>query len=206
MAVERLKRIVEKAVPILFDQIEGGRVPVQSEASLQLHLGRIVMTVADLEMVSPRETFSIELEKPLGGSGRGRLDIWFRLTTDDDREWRCAMELKFFKKASQAEPVNRHKAMLDIARLERCGDVADIGFMLVATDHPHYVDWGSYSLDTADFDFRHGRRYVAGTQMIYRTPGSKLQSITLRNDYDFTWTEATRQLRYLLLEVETHAV
>ncbi len=206
MSIERLKRIVETAVPILFDQIEGGRVPVQSEASLQLHLGRIIMTVADLEMVHPRETFSIELEKPLGGSGRGRIDIWFRLTTDDDREWRCAMELKFFKKASQAEPVNRHKAMLDIARLERCGDIADVGFMLVATNHKHYVDWDSYSPDTADFDFRHRRQYTGGTTMTYRTPGSKLASITLRNDYEFAWTEATRQLRYLLLIVPTHRV
>ncbi len=205
MSVERLARIVGKAVPILFDQIEGGRVPVQSEASLQLHLGRIIATVADLEMVSARETFSIELEKPLGErSGRGRLDIWFRLTTADDRDWRCAMELKFFKKASQAEPVNRHKALLDVARLETCGDVADVGFMLIATDHPHYVDWNAYSPDTADFDFRHGRRYDAGYAMTYRTPGSALKSITLRNDYEFLWTDATQRLRYLLLRVPVH--
>lgn len=201
MSVERLQRIVAKAVPILFDQIEGGRVPVESEASLQLHLGRIIMTVADLEMVSPRETFSIELEKPLGGGGRGRLDIWFQLTTGDGQRWRCAMELKFFKKASQAEPVNRHKTMRDVARLERCGDVADTGFMLVATNHPHYVEWDYYSPDTADFDFRNGQRYVAGTTMTYRTPGSKLEAITLVNDYEFVWTAATRQLRYLLLPV-----
>ncbi|NJR80321.1 hypothetical protein [Sphingomonas corticis] len=204
MSVARLNRIVERAVPILFDQIEGGRVPVQSEASLQLHLGRIIMTVADLEMTSPRETFALELEKPLGGGGRGRLDVWFRLTTGDGREWRCAMELKFFKKASQAEPNNRHKTMLDIARLEKCGDVADTGFMLVATDHPHYVEWSGYSPDTADFDFRHGERYAAGTAMTYRTPGSKLPPITLRNDYEFVWTDATRSLRYMLLPVATH--
>lgn len=204
MTVERLERIVGKAVPILFDQIEGGRVAVQSEASLQLHLGRIIATVADLEMVSARETFSIELEKPLvDRPGRGRLDIWFRLTTADGRDWRCAMELKFFKKASQAEPVNRHKALLDVARLETCGDVADVGFMLIATDHPHYVDWDAYSPDTADFDFRHGSRYDAGTPMNYRTPGSKLRPITLRNDYEFVWTDATRKLRYLLLKVPT---
>lgn len=202
MSVERLRRIAMKAVPILFDQIEGGRVPVQSEASLQLHLGRIIMAVGDLEMVHPRETFSIELEKPLvGASARGRIDVWFRLTTQDDREWRCAMELKFLKKVSQAEPVNRHKVMLDIARLETCGDVAEVGYMLVATDHPHYVDWLDYSQDTADFDFRHGRKYIAGTRMVYRRPGSKNWPITLGNSYEFHWTDATRQLRYLLLEV-----
>lgn len=71
MSVARLNTIVERAVPILFDQIEGGRVPVQSEALLQLHLGRIIMTVADLEVTSPRKTFVLELEKPLGGGGRG---------------------------------------------------------------------------------------------------------------------------------------
>lgn len=205
MSLERLERIVIKAVPILFDQIEGGRVVVQSEASLQLHLGRIIATVADLELVSARETFSIELEKPLGRkTGRGRLDIWFRLTGADGREWRCAMELKFFKKASQAEPVNRHKVFLDVARLETCGDVAEVGFLLVATDHPHYVEWDVYSADTADFDFRHGQRYRAGTAMTYRTPGSRLGPITLRNDYEFVWTDATRELRYLLLRVPTH--
>lgn len=201
MPIERLPRIVEKAVPILFDQIEDGRGPVQSEASLQLNLGRVIMTVAELEIVHPRETFAIELEKPLAGSARGRIDIWFRLTTHDDREWRCAIEPKFFKKASRAEPVNRDKAMLDIARLERCGDVADVGFMLVATNHPHYVDWESYSSDTADFDFWHGRRYTSRTTMTYRSPGSKMASITLRSDYEFAWTEVTRQLRNILLKV-----
>lgn len=42
--------------------------------------------------------------------------------------------------------------------------------------------------------------------MTYRTPGSKLASITLRNDYEFAWTEATRQLRYLLLRVAVHSI
>lgn len=206
MSVERLTRIVERAVPTLFDQIEGGRVAVESEASLQLHLGRIIGTVGDLEMVAARETFSIELEKPIPkGNGRGRLDIWFRLTTADDREWRCAMELKFFKKASQAEPVNRHKALSDIARLETCGHMADVGYMLIATDHPHYVDWETYSADTADFDFRHGRRYAAGTMMTYRTPGSSLRPIRLDNDYEFVWAGGSNRLRYLLLRVETRA-
>lgn len=96
----------------------------------------------------------------------------------------------------EREPVNRHKAVLDIARLERCRDVADIGFMLVATNHPHYVDRETYSPDTADFDFRDGRRYASDTVVMYRTRGSDLAS---------TWTGGTRQLRYLLLlRVPTH--
>lgn len=119
MSAERLREIVRASVPRLFAQIHGGRIVCESEATLQLHLGRIIATVADLEIASPRETFSIELEKPLTGgrAKRGRIDIWFKLTTDADLEWRCAIELKFFKKINQREPNNRYDVFKDIARL-----------------------------------------------------------------------------------------
>lgn len=203
MSLQRLRHIVNVATPTLFAQIHGGRVSCESEATLQLHLGRIIMTVADLALVSPRETFSIELEKPLSGLNgkRGRIDIWFRLMNHDGVEWRCAIELKFFKKANHREPNNRYDVFKDIARLERCGDVADLGFMLVATDHSHYVEQAFYSPETSDFDVRHGRSYAAGARLSYRTSGGYGNPITLAHDYDFAWTDATNTLRYLLLEV-----
>jgi hypothetical protein len=203
MTVERLRQIVNVAVPTLFAQIYGGRVQCESEATLQLHLGRVITTVADLAITTPRETFSIELEKPLADRGgkRGRIDIWFRLTDDEDRQWRCAIELKFFKRANQREPNNRYDVFKDISRLERCGDVADLGFMLVGTDHPHYITKDTYSGDTAEFDLRHGKSYSAGTKMTYRTVKPHGDPITLEGSYDFIWAESTNALRYLLLEV-----
>ncbi|MEG3148145.1 hypothetical protein U1839_26140 [Sphingomonas sp. RT2P30] len=119
MSIERLRKLVQAAVPVLFAQIHGGRVRCESEATLQLHLGRVISTMGDLALQHPRETFSIELEKPLIGARRGRIDVWFKLTTADDRDWRCAIELKFFKKANQREPNNRYDVFKDIARLER---------------------------------------------------------------------------------------
>lgn len=86
MSIERLREIVHSAVPVLFAQIHGGRIKCDSEATLQLHLGRVISTITDLALIHPRETFSIELEKPLVGAKRGRIDVWFRLTTADDRE------------------------------------------------------------------------------------------------------------------------
>src|SRR3546814_2662455 len=76
------------------------------------------------------------LEKPLRGAGgkRGRIDVWFRLTDDDGRQWRCAIELKFFKRKNHREPNNRYEVFKDIARLESCGDVADVGFMIVRSE------------------------------------------------------------------------
>jgi hypothetical protein len=173
VTIQRLRNIVNLSVPTLFRQINGGRVRCESEATLQLHLGRIIATAADLEIMSERETFSVELEKPLRGADgkRGRIDIWFRLTDNQARDWRCAIELKFFKRENHREPNNRYDVFKDIARLESCADVADIGFMLVATDHRHYVDQTSYSDVTSDFDFRHGSQYMSGNTMTYKTGG-----------------------------------
>ncbi len=201
MSIERIRNIVKLAVPTLFAQIDGGRIACESEATFQLHLGRIITTAADLAIVSPLETFSIELEKPLGGRARrGRIDIWFAIRSGNS-EWRCALEVKFFKKVNQREPNNRYDVFKDMARLEGCGDVADIAYMLVATDHPHYVSHAAYSTDTHDFDFRHGRSYAKGTEMTYRTVNPHGPPITLTNDYAFEWTDGPGALRYLLVEI-----
>lgn len=209
--LDRLRYVVRTAVTKLFGQIRGGRIRCESEATLQLHLGRIIAAVADLEIVDERETLSIELEKPLADTKgrRGRIDIWFRITDRDGVEARCAVEMKFFKRANQREPNNRYDVFSDIARLERCGDVADLGFMLVATDHAHYVGRGDYRPETGDFDFRHGRSYAAGTMLSYRTPKPHGPPIKLVDDYTFIWSAPSSEIpvaspgevRYMLLEV-----
>jgi hypothetical protein len=183
MSVQRLRKIVNSAVPTLFAQIDGGRVRCESEVTLQLHLGRIITTVADLDIVRQRETFSIELEKPLHDEGgkRGRIDIWFRLTSDDGAEWKCALELKFFKMTNHREPLNRYDVFDDIWRLERCRDVADLGFMLVATDHAHYINYPKYADVARDFDFRHNESYKAYSELNYGTERFR-EPITLEHD------------------------
>lgn len=202
MSLDRLRRITNLSFSTLFRQISGGRIHCESEATLQLHLGRIISIAADLELVSERETFSIELEKPLRSreGSRGRIDVWFRLTEDNGREWRCAIELKFFKRENHREPNNRYDVFKDIARLETCGDVADLGFMLVATDHQHYVNHETYSEATRDFDFRNGRSYKSGSPLTYRT-GSYGSPIVLGRDYYFAWTEIPSSLHYMITEV-----
>ena len=205
VTIQRLRNIVNLSVPTLFRQINGGRVRCESEATLQLHLGRIIATAADLEIMSEHETFSVELEKPLRGADgkRGRIDIWFRLTDNQARDWRCAIELKFFKRENHREPNNRYDVFKDIARLESCADVADIGFMLVATDHRHYVDQTSYSDVTSDFDFRHGSQYMSGNTMTYKTGGYG-QPITLTGSYDFNWSDLASAMPYILVEIPPH--
>lgn len=203
--IERLRHIVTTATAKLFAQIHGGRIRCESEATLQLHLGRIISMVADLELVDSRETLSIELEKPLAdpNGNRGRIDIWFRIMDGAGIEARCAIELKFFKQANHREPNNRYDVFTDIARLERCADVADIGFMLVGTDHSHYASRGAYSERTQDFDFRDGRTYRAGTELSYRTDRPYGPPITLAGDYEFGWSFLPKDkcIGHVLLEV-----
>lgn len=208
--IARLRHIVTTATAKLFAQIAGGRIRCESEATLQLHLGRIIATIADLELVDSRETISIELEKPLAdpNGSRGRIDIWFRITDRDGIEARCAVELKFFKKARQREPNNRYDVFSDIARLERCADVADVGFMLVGTDHPHYATHPRYSENTQDFDFRDKRAHAGGVELTYRTEKPYGPPITLEGDYQFAWAvlPSPPSFGYILLEVAPRTV
>ena len=209
MSIPRLRDIVNIAIPRLFEQIRGGRIVCESEATLQLHLGRIIGTVADLYLVGPRETFSIELEKPLRGGRlkRGRIDIWFELTAADGTSARCAIELKFFKEVNHREPNNRYDVFKDIARLETCKDVADVAFMLVGTDHQHYISHPAYSKATIDFDIRTGAVYRAGTVLEYRTSKPYGPPIALAHDYEFAWAALPnthyigKTLHFQLIEV-----
>ncbi|MGA9580938.1 MAG: hypothetical protein WBR13_03080 [Allosphingosinicella sp.] len=187
---------------VLYAQIIGGRVACESEATLQLHLGRILSLAADLEIVAAGESLTIELEKPFDPTGdrRGRIDIWFAITSYTGGVERCALELKFFKKANHREPNNRYDVFRDMARLEACGSIADAAFMLVMTDHDHYPRCPALSPDTSDFDFRQGTTYWAGTEMTYRTGGYG-PPITLAGDYEFKWEGAPGGLQYMLAQV-----
>jgi hypothetical protein len=201
-SAHRLDLIVRRAVADLYNQIVGGRLACDSEATLQLHFARIVSLVADLQIVGPGRSFAIELEKSFATAEekRGRIDIWFAITSPSGEVERCAIELKFFKKANHREPNNRYDVFRDIIRLETCGRIADTAFMLVVTDHDHYSRCPAFSADTADFDFRHGRQYRRGTVMIYRTGGYG-EPIVLKGDYEFHWVGAPGGLQYLLVEV-----
>jgi hypothetical protein len=99
------------------------------------------------------------------------------------------------------EPNNRYDVFSDIQNLEAYGDFADIGFLIVATDHHHYVNQDSYSQDTADFDFKHGKSYSAGTVLTYKTENPYGEPISLGNSYSFAWDEFSGGVHFLKLPV-----
>ena len=110
--------------------------------------------------------------------------------------------MKFFKRANHREPNNRYDVFADISNLEGYAGLADIGYIMVATDHDHYVSQAVYSKDTADFDFRHGRRYSQGSVLRYRTNKPYGTDIRLSRDYEFRWDEFRDGTHCMLLEVD----
>ena len=208
---DRLVRVFNLAYELLRGKINSGRIRVENEASLQLQFAAIIKSVGELLEIEPGELFSIELEKPItlpntsfekSGSARAKIDIYFAYAnTATNVMQSCAIELKFFRKKNQREPNNRYDVFADLHNLENYGSVADRCFLVVATDHDHYVNWPSYSKDTSDFDFRNGRKYEAGTAAIYRTIKPYGTPITLSNSYSFTWDQDESGLQFLCVPV-----
>ena len=208
---DRLNEIVEFAYARLREKIIGGRICVENEASLQLQFSSILKTTGELYERNKNEVFTIELEKPVqlfdevfgkSGTNKAKIDIWLSFEELETKiKHSCAIELKFFKHANHREPNNRYDVFSDIKNLEAYRDIADLGFLIVATDHHHYVNQDSYSPQTSDFDFRQGRIYSAGTVLTYGTKKPYGKPIILKNSYSFNWDESAKGIHFLKLPV-----
>lgn len=208
---QRINKIVSVAYERLCGKITGQRIQVANEASLQLQFASIIKTIGELYEESPSERFNIELEKNVtltggkfakSGTEKAKIDIWISLSDAQSGERHaCAIELKYFKRANHREPNNRYDVFKDLQNLEHYGEFVDVGFLLVATDHPHYINQEEYSSDTKDFDFRHGKKYKAGTEMVYRTEKPHGAPIMLCNDYTFKWQTVESGLSFLFVSV-----
>jgi hypothetical protein len=213
---DRAEWVADQSFACLREKIEGGSINVGNEASLQLQLASIIKNLGELVTARPSERFYIELEKNVinsealfqkSGSRRAKIDIWYCLENlQDETIYRVAMELKYFKRENHREPNNRADVFKDIRNLENYGEHVEAGFMLVFTDHEHYVSNAEYSADTADFDFRHGRHYAANTVLTYRTNTPYLAPISLQGDYHFSWITVDGGLSALKLAVSPHLV
>lgn len=208
---DRLIEIVEFSYARLREKINGGRICVKNEASLQLQLSSLLKSVGELYESKKNEVFSIELEKPVllssgvfgkSSTGKAKIDIYISIEDIKTKERHsCAIELKFFKHINHREPNNRYDVFSDIKNLEAYGDFSDFGFLIIATDHDHYVNQDSYSQETADFDFRHGSHYKCGRVLTYKTAKPYGEPIMLGNSYSFAWDECTNGIHFMKLFV-----
>lgn len=126
--MERMKRIIDYAYLLFCNQVAGGIIKIQNEASMQLHLSNVLLQLGRLNVFSPEEYFNIVLEKKImlttktskSKKREARVDIWLELIRNGIICSEAAIELKYLKK-SRNRPVtdDRHHVYEDLENLEQ---------------------------------------------------------------------------------------
>ena len=202
------EEIVETAYRLLTHKLAFGGLKANNEAAFQLEFGFILKTLGQLYEFRMVDKFHLEFETYIhlteksikSNSERARVDILIKYQ-DDNATTKAAIELKFFKKENHREPNNRYDVFKDISNLESYKENnIDLCYFILATDHSHYVNQELYSKDTCDFDFRDGKKYIAGNVLQYKTEKPFGPDISLKQNYEFIWNRVN-DLYFLKLKV-----
>jgi hypothetical protein len=176
-AREQLDKVVELAYELLMQKLSRGSIVSKNEASFQLEFAYILKTLGQLYEFDKEDSFYLQLEYPIklkgkikkgGKSARADIFIEYKMGPETIRS---AIELKFLKKENAADTQNRWSVFADLSILEQyqIEEEAHIGYLILMTDHSHYVNQkGEYGEVARDFDFRDGKEYRAGTKLVYR--------------------------------------
>jgi hypothetical protein len=208
MPVEDCQRLVNRALDRLIGQLNGEQFGEINEATLQhhlalnMHLDAIFGERLNLDMTLEKKVRRAEGLFPKKDSKTASIDLFFQL---EDCGARCAIEMKCFHRVNHREPNNRYDAYADIANLEvYLEEHADVGALVVVTDHPHYFDVGfrAHTQKTGDFSLREGHHYDAGRVLSYRTDDPHGPDIVLRQSYEFRWRNLGNKWRVLILDVK----
>ena len=202
------EEIIETAYKLLTHKLAFGGLVAQNERAFQQEFGRILKTLGQLYEFKPTDKFQLEFESYISisesgiksKSGRARVDLMLKYQGEESTT-SAVIELKFFKKANLRAPQNRYDTFKDISYLEayKKNDI-DICYLILATDDPHYYNQAQYSEATADFDFRDGKNYKAGTILKYNTAQPYGEDLSLHQDYAFSW-DNINNLFFLKLKV-----
>jgi hypothetical protein len=202
------EEIVETGYKLLTHKLAFGGLTARNESAFQLEFGHILKTLGQLYEFRLVDKFHLEFETYISlsetsiksKSDRARVDLLLKYQ-DSESTTKAAIELKFFKRENHREPNNRYDVFKDISNLElyKSHDI-DLCYFILATDHPHYCYQESYSPDTSDFDFRHGKKYKTGTILQYKTLKPFGPDIKLQQDYEFSW-DKINDLYFLKLHV-----
>jgi hypothetical protein len=206
--IKLTEEIIETAYKLLTHKLAYGGLTARNESAFQLEFGHILKTLGHLYEFRLTDKFHLEFETYISLNGTSiksnselaRVDLLLKYQ-DNECMTKAAIELKFFKKDNHREPNNRYDVFKDISNLEtyKSHDI-DLCYFILATDHAHYCHQDAYSQDTADFDFRQGKKYKAGTILQYKTVTPYGDDLSLNQDYDFNW-DKINDLFFLKLKV-----
>lgn len=129
---KRLNEVVDTAWKIIFERIVSGKLLINKESSLQLHLSKLIFELGNIYCIHPKEGFEIEMETNYGNRS---IDIVCCLG-----DIKAAIELKCFMKASnRAKDLDCYDALIDIERLQSFTGF-DIKKFICLTDNKYYPE------------------------------------------------------------------
>lgn len=124
----RLEQIIDYAYTLFCNQVAGGGIHIENEASMQLHMSNILLQLGRLNVFSSDEHFDILLEKKIqlvtptskSKNKKARVDIWIEIKKGNSEHYAAAIELKYFKKYKAAAVTDaRHSVYKDLENLEQ---------------------------------------------------------------------------------------
>lgn len=186
------EEIIEKAYAQLKTKIGACGICEQSKKTLQAELESILIDLGNRFEFRPEDKFPLILRY-----SKHRVDILIHYNSIT-----AAIKVKIFKEENHREPNNRYDVFNDLSNLENYKESGmSLCYFMLVTDHTHYVGPGKkYSLNTGDFDFRDGVKYVANTRLVYRTDVPYGPPICLKQSYIFKW-DKINQLNFLKVKV-----
>lgn len=125
---QRMEHIIGYAYLLLCNQLAGGGIHIDNEASMQLHLSNILLQLGRLNVFSPDEHFDLILEKKIqlesptckSKNQKARVDIWIEIKKGNSECYAAAIELKYLKKSKTAAVTDeRHSVYKDLENLEQ---------------------------------------------------------------------------------------
>ncbi|MBD5349538.1 MAG: hypothetical protein HDR89_01455 [Bacteroides sp.] len=158
---ERMRHIIDYAYTLFCNQVAGGLIEVENEASMQLFLSDILLQLGRLNVFSTDENFNMRLEKKLqlsiptskSKNGKTRIDIWMELGEDKDNTCAAAIELKYLKKSVNAAVTDdRHAVYKDLENLEQYADLRSdlIICEIIYSDNSNFAERKGTKFSIAD--------------------------------------------------------
>lgn len=181
----RLRYAITLAWELFFARVVSSRLPVNKEASMQLHFSSILHSVGELLCTGPGEIFGVELETT---QAIGDVDI-----TCFINDIRAAVELKCFRKHSKrGHDLDMYDFWKDIKRL---GDLQGFHIkMFICLTDDRYYPFGQHNSQAREFSTRDGVLHNAGDIL---TPGwagnwqdhSRDDSIIVPTNVEIKWVK-----------------
>lgn len=192
----RLNEIIDLAWELLFENIISGKLLINKESSLQLHLSKLIFDLGNLYCILPNEIFKIEMETKYGNKS---IDIVCGFG-----QAKAAIELKCFMKASnRAKDLDCYDALIDIERLQYF-EGFQVRKFICLTDNKYYPQ----TLQTGkgkSVTLNNGTVYVSNYEII---PGwakewkvKRDKSILFKSDVTCNW-KTRNQWHFLKVDIE----